>query len=100
MLPLTPAFWHGPFVSVHANGQGLETDTPYVQVGELFFKGKWSEMIGTEIIVGPDKENGGIPIDLFGANGRSKGNRNGKEETCLGENYGGGKEGMSSAVIH
>jgi len=42
-----------------ANGQGLETDTPYVQVGELFFKGTWSDIIGTEMIIGPDEENGG-----------------------------------------
>ena len=45
---------------VCAHWQGLETDTPYVQVGELFFKGTWGDIIGTEMIVGRDDENGGL----------------------------------------
>jgi hypothetical protein len=26
----------------------------------MFFKGTWSDIIGTEMIVGPDAKNGGI----------------------------------------
>jgi TFIIIC subunit triple barrel domain len=31
--------------------QGLDTETPYVQVGERYYRGQWTELLGTEMIV-------------------------------------------------
>jgi hypothetical protein len=29
-----------------------------VQIGDLFFRGRWAELIGTEMIVGQDEKRG------------------------------------------
>jgi len=39
---------------------GLDTETPFVQVGEFFFKGQWMEVIGTDIIVAREGDEGKV----------------------------------------
>jgi hypothetical protein len=31
--------------------KGLDTKTPYIQVGDQFYRGEWADLIGTEMIV-------------------------------------------------
>ena len=37
--------------------QGLDTDTPYLRIGNIHFKGEYDETIGTDLIFFPEPGN-------------------------------------------
>jgi hypothetical protein len=65
----------------------------------MFFKDTWSDIIGTEMIVGPDAENGGMKMPALKANFRSQGNRNDKKTTCFGEGHPEGEVTMFAWIV-